>query len=179
MNKLLRTEPPLPSCGSGSEQLGLEIDLLDDVTEAADPNRRRQGCSALTILVADDNLDMRRYVGRCLLHVGIERISVVEAHSAEGALATLRKQGADLVITDIALPGADPLELVRTMRDQPDLRGVPVLVITDEATQREAQDRVRGAGAQAVLIKPFNARSLGRAVRRLLGQFPSPSQTNR
>ncbi len=109
--------------------------------------------------------------------MGIPRDSVSEACSAERALEALRARSVDLVVTDIVLPGVDGLELVRAMRNRPGLRAVPVLVITGEASPRDARERVRGAGAQAVLLKPFNARSLGQVVQRLLGPRLPPTTT--
>ncbi len=175
MNELLGTEPMLPADSSGSAQLDLEIELLDRAEDATSWDRRRRGASGPRVLVIEDDADMRRYVSGCLLHVGIDSTSIVEACSAERAMAALREQSVDLVITDIVLPGIDGLELVRGLRNESRYRDIPVLVITGESSARDAEDRVRDAGVQAVLIKPFNARSLGRTVRRLLGSRLPPA----
>jgi len=88
-------------------------------------------------------------------------LRVVTAASGEAALARLGAGGVDVVVTELALPGLDGLELVRRGRaDDPDLA---VLVITGTPTAESAA-RAVNSGAAGYLVKPFPLPELVRAV---------------
>jgi CheY-like chemotaxis protein len=73
------------------------------------------------------------------------------------------------VITDTRLPGFDGYDLCEVLRRDMVMRGVRILVVTDESMPTEL-DRARDAGADAVLIKPVSPETLLHEVERLLKQ---------
>lgn len=107
------------------------------------------------ILLVDDNADMRAYVMR-LLAVEYE-VEVVGDGAA--ALGAARRRRPDLVLTDVMLPKLDGFGLLREIRADEALRGIPIILLTARAGE---EPRLEGfqAGADDYLTKPFTAREL-------------------
>ena len=104
------------------------------------------------ILAVDDSAAMRQMVGITLAGAGHE---VHQAADGREALAIAELQKFDLVITDVNMPVMDGLTLVRHLRNLPSYRGVPLLVLTTEATT-ERKLEGKSVGATGWLVKPFN-----------------------
>jgi two-component system chemotaxis response regulator CheY len=117
-----------------------------------------------TILIVDDSVTMRALVRSALEE---DQHHVVEAADARAALTALDAAPADLVITDVNMPEIDGLTLVRTLRQRPRERFVPILVLTTEDGEPMKQ-RGREAGATGWIVKPFNPEGLRDVVRRVL-----------
>ncbi|HVK13789.1 MAG TPA: ATP-binding protein [Gemmataceae bacterium] len=107
------------------------------------------------VLLADDNADMRQYVAR-LLAPG-HRVEAVPDGAA--ALEAARRRPPDLILTDVMMPRLDGFGLLREVRADPRLEGVPVILLSARAGE---ESRVEGmeAGADDYLVKPFGAREL-------------------
>ena len=107
------------------------------------------------IVVADDNADMRDYLTR-LLRLNGEVLAVPDG---QAALEAVRTRKPDLLVTDVMMPGLDGLGLLRAMRADPELRDVPIIMLSARAGE---ESRVEGldAGADDYLTKPFSAREL-------------------
>jgi len=73
----------------------------------------------------------------------------------------------DLIIMDIQLPGTSGLDITRSIKDDPDLREIPVLAVTAFA-MRTDEERVREAGCEGYLSKPIQMSSFIRAVEGLM-----------
>ncbi|MGC3980371.1 MAG: ATP-binding protein [Steroidobacteraceae bacterium] len=108
------------------------------------------------VLLADDNQDMREYVSRLLTTEGY-RVQAVP--DGEAALVALGSAHFDLVLTDIMMPGMNGFELLQVIRTQPNIAGVPVILLSARAGE-EAKVEGLQAGADDYLIKPFSAREL-------------------
>lgn len=91
--------------------------------------------------------------------LGEEGYEVTVAHDADEALRLLRATP-DVVILDLMLPGTDGYAVLRTMRSRPDMRRIPVVVVS--ASLPPARRHV--AGADAVVHKPFDFQGLLRAI---------------
>jgi len=109
--------------------------------------------------VVEDDRDLRAYISTLLTHDNWE---VVTLPAAEGALQV--DPPPDLILSDIMLPGADGLELVRQVRADPALSRIPVLLLTARAGAGSAADGLE-AGADDYIVKPFGARELVARVR--------------
>ena len=108
----------------------------------------------LTILIVDDDPDMRLYLRSCLKTFGgIEY--VLEAADGLDALPLARSGGADLVISDVLLPRLDGYGLCLAIKADPGLRHLPVLLISGEDVGRSVR-----SVADGFLVKPFNAGEL-------------------
>ena len=117
-----------------------------------------------TILIVDDSATMRTLVRSALEADGH---TIVEAPGGAAALAALERDAADLVITDVHMPEMDGLALTQTLRGDSRFRGLPILVLTTEATDA-MKARGRTVGATGWLVKPFHPDTLRRTVRRVL-----------
>lgn len=108
------------------------------------------------ILLADDNADMRDYVKRLLVSQGYEVETVGDGIAA---LARIHERTPDLVLTDVMMPRLDGLGLLRSLRDDPRTREIPIILLSARAGE---ESRISGleAGADDYLIKPFSAREL-------------------
>ncbi|WP_437677153.1 ATP-binding protein [Sorangium sp. So ce131] len=107
------------------------------------------------ILLADDNADMREYVGRVLR----ERWTVEAVADGAAALSAARRSPPDLVLTDVMMPNLDGFGLLRALREDPGTQRVPIIMLSARAGE---ESRVEGleAGADDYLPKPFSAREL-------------------
>ncbi|MGH8471047.1 MAG: ATP-binding protein, partial [Gammaproteobacteria bacterium] len=108
------------------------------------------------ILLADDNADMRGYVRRLLSSQGYEVEAVADG---EAALHAARAHPPGLVLTDVMMPKLDGFGLVRELRNDPQTRGVPIILVSARAGE-ESRVEGFGKGADDYLIKPFGAREL-------------------
>jgi PAS domain S-box-containing protein len=107
------------------------------------------------ILLADDNADMRNYLGRLLG----PRYAVEIAADGKAALEAILKSPPDLVLTDVMMPGMSGLELLRAIRGNPRTSTLPVILLSARAAE---ESRVEGLehGADDYLVKPFSAREV-------------------
>jgi PAS domain S-box-containing protein len=108
-----------------------------------------------TILLADDNSDMREYVQRLLS----QRFNVVPAADGIAALEAARREKPDMILTDVMMPRLDGFGLLREVRADRSLATLPVIMLSARAGE-EARAEGLSAGADDYLIKPFTAREL-------------------
>ncbi|MBO0734180.1 MAG: response regulator, partial [Methylocapsa sp.] len=139
----LPNEPHDPPGMAGAPDQGLEPGSIQPAAQ------KRQ-----LILIADDNADMRGYLGRIL--------SGYEVSAAADGLSALRRAREckpDLVLADVMMPERDGIGLLRELRADPQLKLVPVILLSARAGE-EARIEGMHAGADDYLIKPFSAREL-------------------
>jgi CheY-like chemotaxis protein len=122
--------------------------------------------SHITIVVVDDNSDVRRFVGAFLAHLGA---NIALARGAIEGLEAIKTHRPDIVLSDISMPGRDGFDLLRDIRAlAPDAGGsVPVIAMTALVT-RLGGARFLNAGFQAFLPKPFHPDKLIETIQRVL-----------
>jgi signal transduction histidine kinase/CheY-like chemotaxis protein len=108
-----------------------------------------------TVLVADDNADMREYITRLLA----PHYKVRTAADGEEALALIRQQRPDLLLSDVMMPRLDGLGLVRQIRTDATLADIPIVLLSARAGE-EASVEGLDVGADDYLSKPFSSREL-------------------
>ena len=108
-----------------------------------------------TVLVVDDNAEVRAYVRQHLE----ARYRVLEAVNGEEGIAMARQQLPDLVLSDVMMPVTDGFALCRALKSDPETAFLPVILLTARA---EAEDKLTGLTEQAddYLTKPFDVREL-------------------
>lgn len=118
----------------------------------------------IRFLLVDDFATMRHIVRNLLRELGFTCVD--EAEDGAAALDKLRGGGFDFVIADWSMPRMDGPTLVRSMRADVALQGLPVLMITPEAT-RESVVAAARAGASGYIVKPFSAATLNAKLNRI------------
>ncbi|QDW67765.1 response regulator [Luteimonas granuli] len=111
----------------------------------------------MRVLIVDDFSTMRRIIKNLLSDLGFN--NSVEAEDGHSALAVLRRETIELVVTDWNMPGMSGIELLRAIRADPQLRPLPVLMVTAEA-KREQIIEAAQTGVNGYIIKPFTAQTL-------------------
>ena len=112
------------------------------------------------VLLADDNADMRDYVGRLLRpHYDVEAV-----RDGQQALAAAQARRPDLVLSDVMMPRMDGFGLLAGIRADPALADLPVILLSARAGE-EARVEGLDAGADDYLVKPFTARELAARIR--------------
>jgi CheY-like chemotaxis protein len=110
----------------------------------------------LCVLLVDDSLDTVQILGRLLTMKGMD---VREASGVTQALARLREEVPDVIVTDIGMPERDGYDLLRLVRADKRLGKVPVIAATGYVSRRE-HERMATAGFSAALSKPFDLSEL-------------------
>jgi signal transduction histidine kinase/FixJ family two-component response regulator len=113
-----------------------------------------------TVLVADDNPDMRRYVAGLLA----DAYDVVTAEDGSAALEAARSIRPDVVLSDVMMPNLDGFGLLRALRADAATAATPVILLTARAGEDSAVEGLE-AGADDYLVKPFSAIELLARVR--------------
>ena len=111
----------------------------------------------IKILIVDDFSTMRRIVKNLLNDLGFA--DTAEAEDGQGALAHLRSNRCDFVVTDWNMPGMSGIELLRAIRADAQLAKLPVLMVTAEANRDQIIEAAR-CGVNGYIIKPFTANTL-------------------
>ena len=149
------------------ELADVEADLSEDEAEnnnfeALEPINSET--VAGTVLVVDDNPDLRFYVSEILRASGF---AVLLARNGQEGFAVAKNRRPDLILTDLMMPVISGLDLIRMIRQDEELRGTPAILLTAKA---DADTRIEGVerGADAYLSKPFNDRELLAEVRNLI-----------
>ncbi|MGC9127696.1 MAG: chemotaxis response regulator CheY [Acidithiobacillus sp.] len=111
----------------------------------------------IRILVVDDFATMRKVVRSLLGTLGFSNIQ--EAEDGVQALRTLQNQSFDFVVSDWNMPNMQGIDLLRAIRADPNLRTLPVLMVTAEAKRENILEAAQ-AGVNGYIVKPFNAETL-------------------
>lgn len=116
------------------------------------------------ILVVEDQEDNRRILRDLLASVGYE---TVEAENGEDGVAAAAAARPDLILMDIQLPLLDGYEATRRIKADPELRMIPIIVVTSYALSGD-EEKARAAGCDAYVTKPYSPRQLLTKIREYL-----------
>jgi two-component system, chemotaxis family, chemotaxis protein CheY len=118
-----------------------------------------------TFLVVEDSPTMRQLISFSLKRFKNARI--IEAVDGVDALKKLSNERIDLILTDINMPVMDGLKLVSLVRQNAQLKAIPIIIITTEGAE---EDRERGLalGANAYISKPIQSSHLIKTISELL-----------
>lgn len=127
----------------------------------------QEGSTAKLILIVDDEPEIRE-----LLVAGFKSrgFRTVEAENGRAAYDLFVQQKADVVISDVRMPGGDGIELLARIRATDSQ--VPVFLVTG-FSELASEDAVR-KGAEALFSKPFSRKTLIEAVLNALKRSPAP-----
>ena len=126
--------------------------------------------SSATILYAEDNVELRRFVADQLK----KDYDIIEAKDGKEALELARSVSPDLIVSDVLMSGGDGLDLLAALRSEPSLRGIPVILLS---ALTSVESRLKGleSWADDYLGKPFEIKELSLRIRNLLDRLPRSS----
>jgi two-component system cell cycle response regulator DivK len=108
------------------------------------------------ILVVEDQPDNRQILRDLFESAGYE---IVEAEDGQAGVVAAKAQKPDLILMDIQLPVMDGYEATRRIKADPDLRAIPLIVVTSYALSGD-DVKARAAGCDGYVTKPFSPRQL-------------------
>lgn len=125
---------------------------------------------ATRITLIEDEEDIRHLV---LYNLKKEGYSAEGFESGEEGLANIRKTPPDMVLLDLMLPGIDGMEVCRRLKQDPDTKEIPVIIISAKGDE---SDIVAGLelGADDYLAKPFSPKILLARIRTVLRRISQP-----
>jgi two-component system chemotaxis response regulator CheY len=118
----------------------------------------------MKFLVVDDFSTMRRIVRNLLKELGFSNVH--EAEDGVDALTKLRGGDFEFVVSDWNMPNMTGIELLRTIRADPALKHLPVLMVTAEAKKENIIEAAQ-AGASGYVVKPFTAATLDEKLQKI------------
>jgi two-component system, chemotaxis family, chemotaxis protein CheY len=127
---------------------------------------------ALRFLVVDDFSTMRRIVKGLLKDMGCNNAE--EAEDGVQALAKLKAQPFDFVVSDINMPNMTGFELLSAIKADDALKHLPVLMVTAEARKEDIVLAAR-SGAAGYIVKPFTKATLEEKVQKILQKMATPA----
>lgn len=109
-----------------------------------------------TVLVVDDASIVRQLCAVALMRVGY---NVIQAINGMDALKSIHDIDVDLVITDINMPEMDGIQLIRSLRQLPQTKSTPIIVLSTLSQEHQMNEGI-AAGANGWIFKPFDANKL-------------------
>ena len=116
------------------------------------------------IMIVDDVATIRQIVSSVLKDVGYK---VIEAASAEEALALAEVKRSHLVVTDVNMPGKSGLDLITALRAIKTYDKTPIVILAKDANDENIQ-KAKGLGAVGWIAKPFTPESLLATINQIL-----------
>ncbi len=118
-----------------------------------------------TILIVDDSASMRQMVSFTLSSEGYK---VIDASDGKIGLQQAQETAVDLVITDVNMPNMDGISFIKEMRELPNYKYTPLLLLTTESDASKKSEG-KAAGATGWMLKPFRPDQLIATVKKVLG----------
>jgi two-component system phosphate regulon response regulator PhoB len=124
------------------------------------------------ILLAEDEKQIADMISFKLTNAGHQ---VVRAQDGEEACNLAARELPDLILLDAMMPSLSGFEVLRRLKADPKLRGIPVIMVTAKGHERDVLNGLRG-GAVDYIVKPFSLKELSARVELVLRREP-PSTT--
>lgn len=119
------------------------------------------------VLVVEDEPDIMRIITHALTASGYQ---VIHAYGGDDAIRKVKAQMPDLVLADLAMPKVSGVDVIQSIKKDPETQHIPILAVTAHMWDGTAQSAGQ-VGATAFISKPFNMKQLLLAVQKYL---PNP-----
>jgi CheY-like chemotaxis protein len=170
-----------PGKGKGSTfivelPLSVDVEEVDGDARSSQPSPELPELGGTHVLVVEDDPDGNELITTILERYGARVTSVA---TAAKALEALEAEPPDVLVSDIGLPDADGMELIRQVRERPEGQDLPAIALTAYASRQDAAKAI-SAGFDAHVAKPVQPATLGGAVARLAKsqrRVPASSQS--
>lgn len=123
----------------------------------------------MRVLVVDDSSIIRRVVEQILEVLGHEAVPAADGADALEALRAT--QGIELILLDWNMPEMSGIEFLRTIKADPELKDLPVIMLTTESERRKMIEAIE-AGAKHYLTKPFQPETLATKILQCVRESP-------
>ena len=154
MAMLGKDEPPLSAMAYGSKI------AHHTLIESPEPQPM-----AKTVLIVEDNeLNMKLFHDLLDAH----GYKTLQTRNGMEALSLAREHRPDLILMDIQLPEVSGLEVTKWLKEDPELKSIPVVAVTAFAMKGD-EERIREGGCEAYLSKPISVGKFIETIRRFLG----------
>jgi two-component system cell cycle response regulator DivK len=120
-------------------------------------------CSKTVLIVEDNDLNMKLFNDLLEAH----GYDTLQTRDGVEALRLAREHRPDLILMDIQLPEISGLEVTKWLKEDDDLRAIPVIAVTAFAMKGD-EEKIRGGGCEAYIAKPISVASFLRTVERFL-----------
>jgi two-component system chemotaxis response regulator CheY len=114
---------------------------------------------AIDVLIVDDSAAIRKILHRVLVQADVPLGRVVEAGDGVEALEALKSNKVALILSDINMPNMDGLQFLSAVKARPDVKDVPVIMVTTEGGSSKVMEAVK-LGAVGYVRKPFTAEQI-------------------
>lgn len=122
--------------------------------------------TSIKVLVVDDFATMRRIVKGILKQLGFGNI--IEAEDGAAALSELKREKFGLIVSDWNMPNMTGLDLLKAVRGDGELKGIPFIMVTAEGQKENVIAAVK-AGVSNYVVKPFTPETFGEKLQKVLG----------
>lgn len=121
----------------------------------------------MKILIVDDCQTTRKLL---TLYLKVKGFEVVSAENGLDAIEKLASHEVNLILSDLNMPFMDGIELIKTLKADPNMSHIPVLMVTTEADPEEKQKAME-AGASEYLVKPVTAEMVTQSIKNILKEM--------
>ncbi len=150
-------------CGNCAAVYVLTMEEVEKVR--VDPTEIPPQEEGAKVLIVDDGQAFRLYLFRLLTESGFQALT---AREGKEGWEFIQKWQPDLVLLDVLIPGINGLDLCKRIKEVPETRHVPVIMMTAFKSEEYRQKAIEGSGADAFVVKPFNTDELLEQIRQLL-----------
>ena len=141
---------------------------IKDLKSSSSSNDRSAVDQRPLVLAVDDNYDNLELMTQILDLFGCECVGAIDGYTA---LSAAVDRPPDLIVLDICLPDINGIELVKRIKQNPELTNIPIVAVTALA-KAEDRERILKAGCVEYLSKPFNIQDLETIIRQYLKYEP-------
>ncbi len=121
----------------------------------------------MKIMIVDDCQTTRKLLGHYLKSRGY---SVVFAENGLDALEKLSNDQVNLILTDLNMPYMDGMEFIKTLKSDPNLSEIPILMVTTENDASE-KERALHIGANGYVVKPVTGEAIAENIKNIIKQI--------
>jgi two-component system, cell cycle response regulator DivK len=147
--------PPLQFPSRGRRRMTLEISKLN---RTPNPPARKK-----VLIVEDNDLNMKLFNDLLVAH----GYGTLQTKDGVEAIALIRQHHPDLILMDIQLPEISGLEVMQWIKNDDDLRMIPIIAVTSFAMKGD-EEKIREGGCEAYISKPISVASFLQTVERFL-----------
>ena len=137
--------------------------LTDSEQEMQDSEQETQGASMPTLLVVEDNSDIRQYIADSFC----DDFRIIEATNGEEGVQMAQEQIPDIIVSDIMMPKMNGIQLTRMLKGDIRTSHIPIILLTAKDSDEDKEDGY-DSGADSYITKPFTAKLLASRIKNLL-----------